>query len=146
MTYVKCPGCGFKVSDDFTLGDGSHPKRCPNCAGPLRLYQDGWGIGPIEVRAGELNAPDEPGLDVSDSVAHPAHYNKGKIEVIEFIEDQRLWFHLGNAVKYIARSAHKGKPVEDLRKAIWYIEREIELIQAEKEQREPCRPNDMGKK
>ena len=83
---------------------------------------------------------------VTDPVAHPSHYNKGKIEVIEFIEDQRLWFHLGNAVKYIARSAHKGKPVEDLRKAIWYIEREIELIQAEKEQREPCRPNDMGKK
>ena len=63
---------------------------------------------------------------MSEAVNHPAHYNVGKIEVIDAIEDWGLNFSLGNAVKYIARADHKGKPVEDLEKARWYIEREIE--------------------
>lgn len=62
---------------------------------------------------------------MSDAVQHPAHYNVGKIEVIDAIEDWGLNFSLGNAVKYIARADHKGKPIEDLQKARWYIEREI---------------------
>lgn len=63
---------------------------------------------------------------MSNAVNHPAHYNIGKIEVIDAIEEWGLNFSLGNAVKYIARADHKGKPVEDLEKARWYIEREIE--------------------
>ncbi len=62
---------------------------------------------------------------MSETVNHPAHYNVGKIEVIDAIESWDLNFSLGNAVKYIARADHKGKPIEDLRKALWYIEREI---------------------
>ena len=62
----------------------------------------------------------------AEMVNHPAHYNVGKIEVIDFIEDQRLDFHLGNAVKYICRAPYKAKTVEDLRKAIWYIERYLD--------------------
>lgn len=60
------------------------------------------------------------------NVEHPSHYNVGNIEVIDAIEDWKLNFNLGNAVKYIARADHKGKPIEDLAKARWYIEREIE--------------------
>lgn len=60
------------------------------------------------------------------NVDHPSHYNVGKIEVIDAIEAWELNFSLGNAVKYIARADHKGKPIEDLAKARWYIEREIE--------------------
>lgn len=65
---------------------------------------------------------------MSNNVEHPAHYNVGKIEAIDVIEDWNLSFHLGNAVKYIARAGHKdpGKTVEDLKKAIWYINRHIE--------------------
>lgn len=59
-------------------------------------------------------------------VDHPAHYNAGKIEVIDAIEDWKLNFSLGNVVKYVARADHKGKPLEDLRKAKWYLEREIQ--------------------
>jgi hypothetical protein len=58
-----------------------------------------------------------------DAVNHPAHYNMGGIEVIDAIEAWGLGFHDGNAVKYIARANHKGKRDEDLRKAIWYLER-----------------------
>lgn len=63
----------------------------------------------------------------NDNVNHPAHYTRGKIEVIEFIEDQKLGYHLGNAVKYICRAGLKDpdKYKEDLQKAIWYINREI---------------------
>lgn len=84
----------------------------------------------------------------ADAVNHPKHYNTGKIEVIEYIEDQRLSFHLGNAVKYISRAGKKDpkKEVEDLDKAIWYLERQKELAIAKREGREPLRPNDMGKK
>lgn len=80
------------------------------------------------------------------NVSHPKHYNQGKIEVIEFIEDKKLNFHRGNAVKYIARAGLKdaAKEIEDLEKAKWYIEREIERLKAEKEGRDPVRPNDMN--
>ncbi len=59
------------------------------------------------------------------NVDHPSHYNVGTIEVIDAIESWELNFSLGNAVKYIARADHKGKPIEDLKKARWYIDREI---------------------
>lgn len=60
------------------------------------------------------------------TVNHPSHYNAGKYEVIDVIEDWSLGFNLGNAVKYIARADHKGDAVTDLEKAEWYIRREIE--------------------
>jgi hypothetical protein len=60
-------------------------------------------------------------------VNHPAHYNVGSIEVIDAIEDWHLGFHLGNAVKYIARAGHKDplKKKEDIEKAIWYLQRYV---------------------
>ena len=61
-----------------------------------------------------------------ERVNNPPHYNTGRIEVIEAIEDWGLGFNMGNAVKYIARADHKGNAIEDLRKAAWYIQRELE--------------------
>jgi hypothetical protein len=61
------------------------------------------------------------------NVDHPAHYNTGKFEVIDVIEDWKLNFNLGNVVKYISRADHKGKALEDLKKAAWYLQREIGL-------------------
>ena len=62
-----------------------------------------------------------------DPVNHPKHYTDGKIEVIEYIEDKNLGFCLGNAIKYISRAGkkEKDKEIQDLRKAMWYIERRI---------------------
>jgi len=66
---------------------------------------------------------------VSDSVNHPKHYNAGRFEVIDVIDDWKLGFALGNTVKYIARAAHKGSELEDLRKARWYLNHEIERLE-----------------
>lgn len=67
----------------------------------------------------------------NDTVNHPSHYNYGEIEVIDFIEqvtkhyNPNVAYHIGNAIKYLARSPHKnGK--EDVEKAKWYIERAFE--------------------
>ena len=65
-----------------------------------------------------------------EAVNHPAHYNAGTIEVIDVIEDWALDFHCGNAVKYIARAPHKGALIEDLRKALWYLQRRIDKAEA----------------
>lgn len=67
---------------------------------------------------------------MSDNINHPPHYNAGKIEPIAVIRDWSLGFALGNAVKYIARAKHKGSELEDLKKAAWYLENEIETLEA----------------
>lgn len=68
---------------------------------------------------------------VKDNVNSPSHYTDGKIEVIDFIEDKKLNYHRGNAIKYISRAGkkNKDKEVEDLQKAIWYLNREISRLQ-----------------
>lgn len=67
---------------------------------------------------------------MSDMVNHPEHYTDGGIETIDFIEAKKLPYHLGNAVKYISRAGkkHPEKTIEDLQKAIWYINRYISLL------------------
>lgn len=64
-----------------------------------------------------------------DAVNHPTHYTRGNIEVIDFIEDQQLPYHLGNVVKYVARAGFKGDKVEDLKKAQWYLNRYIRTLE-----------------
>lgn len=65
----------------------------------------------------------------AEAVDHPAHYNMGDIEVIDVIEDWRLGFHEGNAVKYIGRAKFKGKELEDLKKALWYLKRRVDQLE-----------------
>ena len=74
------------------------------------------------------------GIDLQppeDAVNHPLHYTSGKIETIDFIEDQGINFHRGNAVKYIVRSGKKDpeKEIGDLKKAAWYSNREIARLE-----------------
>jgi hypothetical protein len=61
-----------------------------------------------------------------EMVNHPDHYQGNKFEVIDVIEDYDLGFSLGNAIKYILRADKKGARKQDLKKAIWYIQREID--------------------
>jgi hypothetical protein len=61
-----------------------------------------------------------------DKINHPGHYAAGrKYEPIDVIEDWELGFNLGNAVKYLSRAGRKENALEDLKKAAWYIDREI---------------------
>ena len=70
-----------------------------------------------------VSTPAAPAAD--DMVNHPAHYKVGGIETIDFIEAKGLNYRLGNVVKYVTRADHKGDRLENLRKAKWYLEREI---------------------
>jgi len=62
-------------------------------------------------------------------LVEPAHYKSLDPEPIAAIEGWRLGFCLGNAVKYIARAGRKGDAIEDLRKARWYLDREITSLE-----------------
>lgn len=65
----------------------------------------------------------------AEAVNHPPHYTAGGIECIDVLEQLDLPFHLANAIKYLWRHNRKGAPLQDLRKARWYIDRYIALIE-----------------
>ena len=90
--------------------------------GDVRVLQLGW-----DMIYGKVQ------LTKDDPVNHPSHYTDGKIEVADFIIDKKLNFCLGNAIKYISRAGKKDptKKIEDLQKAIWYINREITELEKE---------------
>ncbi|MFQ3790871.1 DUF3310 domain-containing protein [Staphylococcus nepalensis] len=88
-------------------------------------------VGPNEEIISHSQSNDVQQRKRKDTVNHPSHYNYGDIEVIDFIEqvtkhyNPNVAYHIGNAIKYLARSPHKnGK--EDVDKARWYIERAFE--------------------
>ncbi len=68
----------------------------------------------------------------TEAVVHPKHYTFGKYEVIDILED---WFPhdplLWQVGKYIARATRKGKELEDLQKALFYLQRRISSIEKE---------------
>lgn len=68
---------------------------------------------------------------MADNINHPSHYNVGKIEAIDVIDDWDLGFCLGNTIKYISRAGHKdpAKEIEDLKKAEWYLHRYIQNLE-----------------
>ena len=119
--FSKCNYCSYCPSDIFCK---------ESCIDGI----EAWLESPTEE-----NQPADKHVDLHkvadevtrDNVNHPDHYNHGKIEVIDFIEDQHLGFHLGNAVKYISRAGRKdpARTVEDLRKAAWYLNRQIERLE-----------------
>ena len=78
--------------------------------------------------------------NINNPVTHPSHYTSGKIEVIDFITDQKLDFCLGNVVKYISRAGKKegdknknqtieDKTIEDLKKARFYLDYKIKMLE-----------------
>ena len=73
-------------------------------------------VGPVDM---------EVPLAIQDPV-NPDHYKQGSVEAIEVTEN--FSFSAGNAIKYIWRHQHKGNPIQDLKKAAWYIEREIKRL------------------
>ena len=99
----------------------------------------GWDNGQSSLTDKELKAmTDNEFLDLiehdkpanNDAINHPSYYTDGQIEVSDFIADKNLNFFRGNVVKYVARAGKKNAEteVEDLQKARWYIDREIERL------------------
>ena len=66
-----------------------------------------------------------------EMINHPSHYNQG-IEAIDYIESHKMNFNIGNVIKYVTRAKHKGTELEDLKKSLWYLQREIERLEGEK--------------
>lgn len=68
---------------------------------------------------------------MSEKVNHPNHYGgaDNPYEAIKVIEAWDLNFNLGNATKYISRAGKKGEITEDLKKAIWYLQREVKKLE-----------------
>lgn len=79
------------------------------------------------VHMGKVIAEKSPNRIVNqgDDINHPSHYTQGDIEVIDYIEDKKLGYRLGNVVKYVSRAGHKDDAIKDLKKARWYLNREI---------------------
>lgn len=108
----------------------------PDPSLPIEVYQKheimrelSWAITDV-ANSETADHTLEVALPENDNVNHPAHYTAYKdIEVIQLTEQMN--FNRGNAVKYIARAGLKNKDaeVEDLRKAVWYLEREIARIE-----------------
>lgn len=111
---LTCERCGTAFIHTKEKAQGRWPKYCPEC---LPKYSKvpkkkevavAQTIEEQEVKVVELK---------EDVINHPSHYTRGKIEVIDFIEDQQLPYHLGNVIKYIARAGYKGDKLEDLKKS-----------------------------
>jgi hypothetical protein len=66
---------------------------------------------------------------MEDTIAHPKHYERLNPEPIDIIEAWNMDFHLGCALKYICRAGYKDDAIQDLKKAVWYINRKIQRLE-----------------
>ena len=148
---TKCKRCG-KLFEQ--TGKGRPAGNCPTCRAelsepkkkvspkdnqPEKVDESTPVISKMETTVKEISIKKDDIKDISvitdkkhnaisNVIDHPSHYNRGKIEVIDFIEDQGLSFHLGNVIKYIARAGSKGDKLEDLKKARWDLDRYINEV------------------
>lgn len=67
-------------------------------------------------------------INEKEMINHPSHYNQG-IEAIDYIESHRMDFNIGNVIKYVTRAKHKGTELQDLKKSLWYLDREIKRLE-----------------
>lgn len=148
---AKCKNCGRMFEQ---TGKGRPAVNCPTCRVELnkpknkkkspkdnqseKVNEVAPVISKTETTESYINAKsvedlydvatDKKPNCITNAIDHPSHYNRGKIEVIDFIEGQGLSFHLGNVIKYVARAGSKGNKLEDLKKARWYLDRYINEV------------------
>lgn len=141
---LTCEECGTTFIHKKEKAQGRWPKYCPECLPKYSKVpkkkeevEPGKNTEEIHIEVGKkltvytptIKRADEQCIRIEhDAVNHPSHYTRGKIEVIDFIEDQQLPYHLGNVIKYIARAGYKGDKLEDLKKARWYLDRYINEV------------------
>lgn len=129
---LTCEGCGETFIHRKDKPTGRWPKYCPECLPKYSKVPKKKEETVQTIAEKIVKAIEEPEVKVTpkkeDVINHPSHYTRGNIEVIDFIEDQQLPYHLGNVIKYIARAGHKGDKLEDLKKARWYLDRYIKEV------------------
>ena len=135
---LTCEGCGTTFVHTKEKAQGRWPKYCPECLSKyskvpkkkeVTVEPVGQTIGEEVMQTiAEKITQTFAESKKEDVINHPSHYTRGKIEVIDFIEDQQLPYHLGNVIKYIARAGYKGDKLEDLKKARWYLDRYIKGV------------------
>lgn len=131
-----CSTCGYPKLLHVPVSDISHGYCVPFYTGVCSCVK-GQDVPGVITPCNEQNPPQQKKEPMSDPIDHPTHYTSlgatcscGRtIECIDVTEN--MGFCIGNAVKYLWRCGHKGTPLDDLRKARWYIEREIAAIEKE---------------
>lgn len=112
-----CEMCIYNIGKDLCVSD----ILCVENSQFIPRYK--YNIISDETRVTETNQEEK------EMINHPQHYNMGKFEVIDVIEDWKLNFNLGNTVKYISRAGHKDDIIQDLKKSLWYLDREIKRLE-----------------
>jgi len=123
----SCMGCRHIRSSSLKL-------PCVNCGDNFNFYEK---AEEPEIEFALMPGwEDQMGLGLNENISKPKHYTFGKIEVWNAIEDWKLDYFSGCAVKYIARAGRKdkAKEIEDLQKAVAYLNKKIKRL--ENEQRE----------
>lgn len=114
MTYV-CKLCFAEILDSVLCFDEKGRATCLRCQNQVN-------------EAKKFIKDKEKPAQGADPVNHPAHYQGSGMECIQVIQAFSLGFNLGNAVKYILRADKKGALKQDLQKAVWYLNKEIESL------------------
>lgn len=102
-------------------------------------FQKAKELGQVKINDKKMITKEQHDIEMgmvtskSDPINHPSHYNQGNIEIIDFLEDQSLNYRLSCVIKYVCRCEYKGTKLSDLKKARWYLEREIRLTEKELE-------------
>jgi hypothetical protein len=126
--------CVYNVKHELRkaqkLAESAHAERVDHVKNLLNVVSN----NSVRRRIQGWNPDDNPNYLVRqvDVVNHPPHYKVGGIEVIDFIESKGLTYNLGNVVKYVSRADHKGNKLEDLKKAQWYLNREVSNLEKSK--------------
>lgn len=120
---ITCEGCNTTFVHTKEKAQGRWPKYCPECLPKYSKVpkKKEVAVEPVAQTIVEKVEPEFKTVELpkkEDVINHPSHYTRGKIEVIDFIEDQQLPYHLGNVIKYVARAGYKGDKLEDLKSAV----------------------------
>jgi len=123
---LECPNCkSVKTSaiDIYSIGDGhvSGELQCEECSTKF-VFDSSQASSNINISMTEMSK--SPIIE-KEMVNHPDHYQGNGMETIDVIEAFNFNFNLGSTFKYMARLGKKDDPKRELRKAIWYLEREL---------------------
>ncbi len=131
----KCGEWDYKKVEKMLEEEGNFIK-CKKCEGAICVIYQGVVSCDCQSLIKEkilsylpADPPECEKKKIIDQVNHPSHYQSNGLEVIDVIEAFSLGFPLGNAIKYILRADKKDDRLQDLKKAAWYLNYEIEKIE-----------------